>query len=122
VRGQLCLGGGTKGGGGELTVNTQTARLAFTYTRHENSHITNAGQHRTSEDGIVSYIRFVIMGAFKGFRNFDHSDKLFKKVNSTTFIELTIYCRHQSKMSSSKILTCKGTLRQVFIRVHKLEM
>jgi hypothetical protein len=30
--------------------------------------------------------------------------------------------RHQSKMSSSKILACKGTLRQVFIRVYRLEV
>ncbi len=30
--------------------------------------------------------------------------------------------RHQSKMSSAKKLTCKGTLRQVFIRVYRLEI
>jgi hypothetical protein len=28
---------------------------------------------------------------------------------------------HESKMSSSKKLTCKGTLRQVFIRVYRME-
>jgi hypothetical protein len=32
---------------------------------------------------------------------------------------ITVY-RQQSKMSSSKKLTCKGTLRQVFIRVYRL--
>ncbi len=32
------------------------------------------------------------------------------------------YNRHQSKMSSSKILTCKGTMRQMFIRVYRLEI
>ncbi len=30
--------------------------------------------------------------------------------------------RYQSKMSSSKKLTCKGTLRQAFIRVYRLEI
>jgi len=30
--------------------------------------------------------------------------------------------RHQSKMSSSKKLICKGTLRQVFIRVYRQEI
>ncbi len=30
--------------------------------------------------------------------------------------------RHQNKMSSSKNFTCKGTLRQVFIRVYRLEI
>ncbi len=37
-----------------------------------------------------------------------------------TFFNL--YSRHQSKMSSSKKLTCKETLWQVFIRVYKLEI
>ncbi len=32
------------------------------------------------------------------------------------------YKRHQSKTSSSKKLTCKWTLRQVFIRVYRLEI
>jgi hypothetical protein len=32
------------------------------------------------------------------------------------------YKRHQSKMSSSENIACKGTLQQVFIRVYRLEI
>ncbi len=32
------------------------------------------------------------------------------------------YNRHQTTMLSSKILTCKGTLRQVFIRIYRLDL
>jgi hypothetical protein len=33
---------------------------------------------------------------------------------------LTEMCRHQRKVSAFKKLTCKGTLRKVFIRVYIL--
>jgi hypothetical protein len=49
----------------------------------------------------------------------DSSVQLFKV---SMLIDYKLH-RHQRKMSSpKKLLTCKGTLRQVFIRVYKLEI
>jgi hypothetical protein len=56
--------------------------------------------------------------------NFYPEDIVWKKVSKLRSIaELrAFYGRHKNKMSSSKKLTCKGTLRQMFIRFHTLEM